>query len=301
MASHLLTFLLIGTLLVSATQQQTPKRALHVEAPVKKLTVRSSPLQSRQDCKIFDFCNGSCESCFGTGFTLCPGDTFSCYKPGDVCYPIETCSDGSSSDADASVSYSFTSSSSVPVSSSYATSSVPYQYTSSATYSAASGSTSTDYCSGSCVTCWGAGYTECPSSARYCYNPDVYDSVCPGDDGGSEDDYYDSSATVTSSIIASSDYGFDSTSTLYGTDYSISSISFPVSSQSMSTSSSVAVATSYTTASMSDLTGATAASTSSPATYLGGAASQPLASSLPAWAILATLGFVLGGAYLLAI
>lgn len=157
MASHLLTFLLISAPLVSATQQQTPKRALHVEAPAKKLTVRSSPLQARQDCKIFDFCNGSCESCFGTGFTLCPGDTFSCYKPGDVCYPIETCSDGSSSDADASVSYSFTSSSSVPMSSSYATSSVPYQYTSSATYSAAPGSTSTDYCTGNCVTCWGAG------------------------------------------------------------------------------------------------------------------------------------------------
>lgn len=161
MASHLVTFLLIGAPLVSATQQQTPKRALHVEAPVKKLTVRSSPLQERQDCPSFrDFCYksyASCESCFGTGFIQCPGDTLSCYKPGDVCHPIETCSDGSSSDAVASVSYSFTSSSSVPVSSSYATSSVPYQYTSSATYSAAPGSTSTDYCSGSCVTCWGAG------------------------------------------------------------------------------------------------------------------------------------------------
>lgn len=69
----------------------------------------------------------------------------------------------------------------------------------------------------------------------------------------------------------------------------------------MSTSSSVAVATSYTTASMSDLTGATAASTSAPATYLGGAASQPLASGLLVSALLATLGFVLGWAYLLII
>ncbi|KAI7027366.1 hypothetical protein KC355_g360 [Hortaea werneckii] len=187
------------------------------------------------------------------------------------------------------------------MSSSYATSSVPYQYTSSATYSAAPGSTSTDYCTGNCVTCWGAGYRECPNSSTYCFNPDVYDSVCPGDDGSSGYDYYDSSATVTSSIGASSDYGFGSTSSLYGTDYSISSVSFAVSSQAMSTSSSVAVATSYTTASMSELTGATAASTSSPAAYLGGAASQPLASSLPVSILLPVLGFVLGGAYLLAI
>ncbi|KAI7220406.1 hypothetical protein KC333_g2351 [Hortaea werneckii] len=187
------------------------------------------------------------------------------------------------------------------MSSSYATSSVPYQYTSSATCSAAPGSTSTDYCTGNCVTCWGAGYKECPNSSKYCYNPDVYDSVCPGDDGGSGDDYYDSSATVSSSIGASSDYGYGSTSTLYGTDYSISSVSLPVSSQAMSTSSSIAVATSYTTASMSDLTGATAASTSSPATYLGGAASQPFASSLPVSVLLPVLGFVFGGAYLLAI
>ncbi|KAI7023779.1 hypothetical protein KC355_g1603 [Hortaea werneckii] len=288
MASHLLTFLLIGAPLVSATQQQAPKRALHVEAPAKKLTVRSSPLQDRQDCPFFgDFCYesyASCESCFGTGFIQCPGDTTYCYKPGDVCHPIESCSDSFNSDSDASTSYSSKYSSSAPLSSSYATSTVSYQYTSSATYSAAPGSTSTDYCTGNCVTCWGAGYKECPR-----------------DDGSSGDEYYDSSATVTSSIGASSDYGFGSTSTLYGTDYSISSVSFAVSSQAMSTSSSVAVATSYTTASMSDLTGATAASTSSPAAYLGGAASHPLASSLPVSALLPALGFVLGGAYLMAI
>ncbi|KAI7161682.1 hypothetical protein KC349_g2657 [Hortaea werneckii] len=187
------------------------------------------------------------------------------------------------------------------MSGSYATSSVPYQYTSSATYSAAPGSTSTDFCTGNCVNCWGAGYRECPNSSTYCYNPDVYDSVCPGDDGSSGDDYYDSSATVTSSIGASSDYGYGSTSTLYGTDFSISSVSFLVSSQAMSTSSGVAVATSYTTASMSDLTEATAASTSSPAAYLGEASSHPLASSLPVTVLLPVLGFVLGGAYLLAI
>lgn len=52
---------------------------------------------------------------------------------------------------------------------------------------------------------------------------------------------------------------------------------------------------------MSDLTGAIAASTSTPAAYLGGAASQPLDSSLPVSVLLPVLGLVLGGAYLLAI
>lgn len=64
-----------------------------------------------------------------------------------------------------------------------------------------------------------------------------------------------------------------------------------------STSSSVAPAFPYTTASMSDIT---AASTRAPEPYSGGATSQPLASSLLVSVLLTMLGVLFGGVCLLA-
>ncbi|GAD96984.1 GPI anchored protein, putative [Paecilomyces variotii No. 5] len=51
-------------------------------------------LETRQSSGS-DYCNGpgvTCVSCFGSGYIQCPGDSFTCYKPGDPVYG--SCSGG---------------------------------------------------------------------------------------------------------------------------------------------------------------------------------------------------------------
>jgi len=125
MARIFVTYFLIGAPLISATHEQNQKRAHHVESLGRKLTVRNSPLQGRQDCQVFDVCYGECDECFGTGFTRCPGNSTLCHNPGNDCYPMEMCTENYDSNFDTSGSSSLTSSSSIP-------SAVPSNYTSSA-------------------------------------------------------------------------------------------------------------------------------------------------------------------------
>jgi len=125
MARILMTCLLIGAPLISATHQQNPQRAHYVENLGRKLTVRGPPLQERQACQVFDLCYGECDECFGTGFTRCPGNSTLCHKPGDDCYPMRMCSENYDSDSDTSGSSSLTSSLSIP-------SAIPSNHTSSA-------------------------------------------------------------------------------------------------------------------------------------------------------------------------
>jgi hypothetical protein len=132
-------------------------------------------------------CTGSCEECFGTGYTLCPGSEIYCYLPGDATYGLDSCSsDGSSTD-------------------STATASAP------ASTSTDTGSTGVDdlcYQTGAtCQSCFGASYLECPDG-YHCYDPtDPQYDTCPedtssssGSDGGSSSS--GGGTTTTSSCAA---------------------------------------------------------------------------------------------------
>lgn len=162
--SLLLTNVLCG---IHPKRNVPQKRALHpmnlLSTPTN-LQLRSCAgkfLSKRQDCSSYPTCEGPC-SCFGEGFINCPGDSYYCYRPGDTCYDIDTCNGDSGTPTSAAVP----------------------SYVPSETYSSLV-PTSTDYCYGSCLTCWGQGYTECPSNDGFCYEPDNSTSVCP--DGTSGD------------------------------------------------------------------------------------------------------------------
>src|SRR6201996_6128633 len=120
----------------------------------------TSRLMSKRD--LTKRCTGTCEECFGAGYTLCPGSDFYCYLPGDATYGLDSCSsDGGSSDS--------TTTASAPASTSTGTSGVD------------------DICyqtGATCQSCFGAGYIECPDG-YHCYDPnDPNYDTCP-DDGTS--------------------------------------------------------------------------------------------------------------------
>lgn len=141
---------------------------------------------------ITDYCSdGSCEQCFGTGSTECPGSTSQCYTPGDSLSGIESCSSSGSSSSDTTPS----SSSDIPTSSAASDS------------SSTSGSniTSTDFCDNGgfdCKRCFGNTYIPCPDApTSYCYDPNNSTNVCP--DGTSPAGSSDSSSgTVSTSRSA---------------------------------------------------------------------------------------------------
>ncbi|KAK5048369.1 hypothetical protein LTR84_006039 [Exophiala bonariae] len=107
-------------------------------------------------------CTGSCEECFGDGYTLCPGSSIYCYLPGDSSYGLDSCSSDYSSDS--------TSTASAPASTStaYGTDELCYQ----------TGAT--------CTSCFGPTYLDCPDG-YHCYDPNdpLYDT-CPEDDDSSD-------------------------------------------------------------------------------------------------------------------
>ncbi|KAJ9615519.1 hypothetical protein H2200_001594 [Cladophialophora chaetospira] len=116
----------------------------------------SSKMMFRRD--LTKRCTGSCEECFGSGYTLCPGSEIFCYLPGDSSYGLDSCtSDGSGSDT--------TPTSSAPASTS------------------TSGVTGIDdLCSqvgATCVSCFGPTYLDCPDG-YHCYDPtDPNYDTCP--------------------------------------------------------------------------------------------------------------------------
>lgn len=87
---------------------------------------------------------GTCSECFGSGYTLCPSSSITCYLPGDSIYGLDSCDSSSSS-----------------------TGSDPAYPTTTGSAGAA------DVCSGvaaTCVSCFGAGYLDCGNGVD-CYNP----------------------------------------------------------------------------------------------------------------------------------
>ena len=89
-------------------------------------------------------CQGTCEECFGAGYTECPGSDYYCYLPGDAEYGIDSCSSTGSS----------------------------YTSTTAAASPTTTGSAgNSDYCSGpdaTCVTCFGPGYLQCSDGISCC-------------------------------------------------------------------------------------------------------------------------------------
>lgn len=140
----LLTF---STVLALSSAQEGKKHSVgFTKVPANEnLQVKPRSLEERQTC------SGTCAECFGSGYTLCPGSSLFCYKPGDPLYGLDSCS-GSSTGSDSTDTY--TSSSYVPTSTGSAGDS--------------------NFCSGTtatCVTCFGAGYLDCGDGIN-CYNPD---------------------------------------------------------------------------------------------------------------------------------
>ncbi|KIW87672.1 uncharacterized protein Z519_11646 [Cladophialophora bantiana CBS 173.52] len=136
----------------------------------------TSKLMSRRDLQ--KRCIGTCEECFGAGYTLCPGSDLYCYLPGDATYGLDSCSADSSDGSDTTA----TASASEPTSTS------------------TSGIDDICYQAGAtCVSCFGAGYLDCPDG-YHCYNPNdpLYDT-CP-DDGSSSGS--SSNGTTTASSCA---------------------------------------------------------------------------------------------------
>ncbi|KIW23036.1 uncharacterized protein PV07_11268 [Cladophialophora immunda] len=138
----------------------------------------TSRLMSRRD--LDKRCVGTCEECFGAGYTLCPGSDIYCYLPGDEYYGLDSCSSDGSDGSDSGLLT--TSTASAPASTSTSTSGID------------------DICyqaGATCVSCFGAGYLDCPDG-YHCYNPSdpLYDT-CPDD--GSSSGGSDNGTTTTSS------------------------------------------------------------------------------------------------------
>ncbi|KAH0832722.1 hypothetical protein AYO21_00372 [Fonsecaea monophora] len=117
----------------------------------------TSKLMSRRD--LNKRCTGTCEECFGGGYTLCPGSAIYCYLPGDDTYGLDSCDLDSSDDG-----LSTTNTATAPAS----------------TSTSLSGLDDICYQTGAtCASCFGSSYLECPDG-YHCYDPSdpLYDT-CP--------------------------------------------------------------------------------------------------------------------------
>ncbi|EXJ88402.1 hypothetical protein A1O1_05332 [Capronia coronata CBS 617.96] len=149
--------------LILLASAQEPVDAVHktLIPGLSKVSTTTSKLMSRSLDKR---CSGSCEECFGTGYTLCPESSLYCYLPGDVSYGLDSCpgfSSGSSGTASASAA---------------------------AATSTSSSTGTDDVCSqtgATCASCFGSSYLECPDGV-HCYDPsDPQFDTCPDDDSDS--------------------------------------------------------------------------------------------------------------------
>lgn len=130
-----------------------------------------SNILRRSTIELQKRCVGDCVSCFGDGYTECPGSSYYCYKPGDTYYGLESCSStgSGSSDSGSSASAAPTSDSSSSSGSGGFNYSIP------------------EFCSsggGDCKTCFGSTYVKCPNDDFWCYDPNNSTTTCPSDDNG---------------------------------------------------------------------------------------------------------------------
>lgn len=154
--------LCLSSLVLLASAQEFDDASLKGLTPLfsRTPTTTSSRLLMSRD--LHKRCTGSCEDCFGDGYTLCPDSSIYCYLPGDDYYGIDSCTSSGSGSGTATAS------------------------------SSASTSTSTsgtdDICyetSATCASCFGPTYIDCPDG-YHCYDPNdpLYDT-CPDDDSSS--------------------------------------------------------------------------------------------------------------------
>ena len=192
----LLTLMVSLRLLVGAETVDTSIRPISLEiAPQDSESShkeRDLQLQTRATCR------GSCEYCFGSGYTLCPSSTITCYKPGDSNYGLESCPYGSGGGSSGSATTT----------------------RASVISSAVSSATGADYtipslCSNggsNCASCFGSGYIPCDGDPKNCHKPSDPDSVCPGQGSGSSS----GSGSVSGSGSGSNGDGCSRT---YGSSY----------------------------------------------------------------------------------
>lgn len=143
------------SLLASASD---PESAQYNQLGLRKTPTLTTPVLPRSLDKR---CEGTCEECFGAGYTLCPDSSIYCYKPGDPSYGIDSCPGESSSGSSATTS---TDAAANPT------------------------STTTDICTqygATCASCFGSSYVECPNDSLYCYDPSDPESTCPSNSSGS--------------------------------------------------------------------------------------------------------------------
>ena len=145
-------------LLAAAQDSEATFKGLSPQGGRGRRPTSTNKLMARRDLE--KRCTGTCEVCFGSGYTLCPGSDLYCYLPGDASYGLDSCSSDSSSDD------LFTSS---------ATASAP-----TSTSTAINGMDDLCYETGAtCTSCFGPTYQQCPDG-YHCYDPadPLYDT-CP--------------------------------------------------------------------------------------------------------------------------
>ena len=140
---QLTTILAVSSLLVFASadrkDKQQPDGLSRIPVPAPP-AIKPRSLAERQTC------SGSCSTCFGSGYILCPSSTLYCYLPGDATYGIDSCT-GSSSGGSGS--------------------------TAAAAPTTTGSAGNADICNGkgaTCVSCFGPGYLQCADGIN-CYNP----------------------------------------------------------------------------------------------------------------------------------
>lgn len=131
-----------------------------------------SNILRRSTIELQKRCVGDCVSCFGDGYTECPGSSYYCYKPGDTYYGLESCSSTGSGSSD-----SGSSASAAPTSDSSSSSSSSGGFDYSIPEFCSSGG-------GDCKTCFGSTYVKCPNDDFWCYDPNNSTTTCPSDDNG---------------------------------------------------------------------------------------------------------------------
>ncbi|KIX01592.1 uncharacterized protein Z518_09318 [Rhinocladiella mackenziei CBS 650.93] len=172
------TALFLSSLVLLASAQEPEDAIIKGLTPGRtRLPTSTNKLMSRSLDKR---CTGSCEECFGDGYTLCPDSSIYCYLPGDSYYGLDSCPGSSTTD------YTSSAAASTPTSTS------------------SSGVDDICYETGAtCTSCFGPTYLECPDG-YHCYDPNdpLYDT-CPDDDDtdtSSSGDSSDSSSTTCADI-----------------------------------------------------------------------------------------------------
>lgn len=87
---QLSTILAVASFLALSSAQQRKSREGPSDGLSRSLNKEAASFSSRSLTKR-QSCSGSCASCFGSGYTECPGSSIYCYLPGDSSYGLDSC------------------------------------------------------------------------------------------------------------------------------------------------------------------------------------------------------------------